>query len=212
MRPLTEDNLVCGLETEGIVKWTSIATGEVLLAGTLRITQPHGNCHLLELMLLSSKAEGPPLKQQIWLHSTFQHRGGVWWFSCPHQTKDGHCGQNTATLYSPLPGWPFRCRECYDLTYQSCRDSNKDFTTQAERIAKKRGIPAMVAEQDLVLLRAVERAEWWRSFTLEWVQGDRRGLVAYTPPPPPGVEPLMKVITSYPPRASARPSKAPPGP
>ncbi len=52
--------------------------------------------------------------------------GGVrYWFLCP-AVKDGvYCGGRATKLFLPPGGAVFGCRECYDLTYQSCQESHK---------------------------------------------------------------------------------------
>ena len=54
------------------------------------------------------------------------HFGGYrYWFVCP-VVKDGvYCGNRAAKLYLPPGGQYFGCRECYDLTYESCQKSHK---------------------------------------------------------------------------------------
>lgn len=54
-------------------------------------------------------------------------RFGGWryWFLCP-AVKDGvYCGNRVTKLFLPPGGAVFGCRQCYDLTYQSCQESHK---------------------------------------------------------------------------------------
>jgi hypothetical protein len=52
--------------------------------------------------------------------------GGVrYWFVCPLSVNGRACGRRVAKLYLPPGGDYYGCRHCYDLTYQSCRDSHK---------------------------------------------------------------------------------------
>ena len=54
-------------------------------------------------------------------------RFGGWryWFLCP-AVKDGvYCGGRVTKLFLPSGGSVFGCRQCYDLTYQSCQESHK---------------------------------------------------------------------------------------
>ena len=46
-----------------------------------------------------------------------------YWFLCPVS----NCGRRVGKLYLPPRAKLFGCRMCYDLTYQSCRDSNTKF-------------------------------------------------------------------------------------
>ena len=65
-------------------------------------------------------------KYIIKLTRTLCHFGGYrYWFVCP-VVKDGvYCGNRCAKLYLPPAGQYFGCRECYDLTYESCQKSHK---------------------------------------------------------------------------------------
>ncbi len=54
------------------------------------------------------------------LETTSPHFGGKRiWLSCPS------CGRRVKTLHKPPTGIYFRCRTCYNLTYQSCKESHK---------------------------------------------------------------------------------------
>lgn len=66
------------------------------------------------------------LRYFVGLVSTLCNWGGRrWWFICTC-TKDGiYCGRRVARLYLPPNGKYFGCRYCYELTYQSCRESHK---------------------------------------------------------------------------------------
>ena len=65
-------------------------------------------------------------RQKIELYSTVCNYGGVrYWFLCP-AVKDGvYCGNRVTKLFLPLGSSVFGCRQCYDLTYQSCQESHK---------------------------------------------------------------------------------------
>ena len=66
------------------------------------------------------------LEYEIELERTACRLGGYrYWFVCP-VVKDGvYCGNRAAKLYLPPGGQYFGCRECYDLTYESCQKSHK---------------------------------------------------------------------------------------
>lgn len=63
------------------------------------------------------------LDYKVQLVSTPCHFGGFrWWFICPLSRRGIHCGRRVGVLYlSKYAG----CRDCYDLTYQTCQDSHK---------------------------------------------------------------------------------------
>jgi hypothetical protein len=48
-----------------------------------------------------------------------------WWFICGLIVEGAHCGRRVGKLYLPPGGKYFGCRHCYDLTYESCRESHK---------------------------------------------------------------------------------------
>jgi hypothetical protein len=83
------------------------------------------------------------IKESIILTYTRPHFGGKrWWFLCPLKLNGTNCHRRVGRLYLP-PGsryWCedpalrssntggaqyFGCRECYNLTYQSCQESHK---------------------------------------------------------------------------------------
>ncbi len=60
------------------------------------------------------------IKEKIGLTRTCLFNGGMrYWFVCPS------CHNRAGKLYMPPGGIYFRCRKCYNLTYQSCKDSRK---------------------------------------------------------------------------------------
>ncbi len=65
-------------------------------------------------------------RQKIELTTTPCNYGGWrWWFTCP-VVKDGiYCGNRVTKLFLPPAAKYFGCRECYDLTYESCQKSHK---------------------------------------------------------------------------------------
>jgi len=61
------------------------------------------------------------LDYKVTLVSTVCNYGGRrWWFICPLR----NCGRRVGVLYLG-GGKYFGCRHCYNLTYQSCKDSHK---------------------------------------------------------------------------------------
>lgn len=60
------------------------------------------------------------IEEKIGLTRTCLFNGGMcYWFVCPS------CHKRAGKLYMPPRGIYFRCRKCYNLTYQSCKDSRK---------------------------------------------------------------------------------------
>lgn len=51
--------------------------------------------------------------------------GRRWWFLCPLAGKDGWpCNNRVGSLYLADGGY-LGCRHCFNLTYQSCKDSHR---------------------------------------------------------------------------------------
>ncbi len=74
--------------------------------------------------------DGQEFDLPIKLQSTAtQFNGRRWWFTCPLARNGRPCDCRAGKLYLPPGGRYFGCRTCYDLTYQSCRESH-----QVERI------------------------------------------------------------------------------
>ncbi len=60
------------------------------------------------------------IEEKTGLATTCPFFGGTrYWFVCPS------CHKRAGKLYMPPGGIYFRCRRCYNLTYQSCKDSRK---------------------------------------------------------------------------------------
>ena len=68
---------------------------------------------------------------QVSLTSTPCYLGGVrWWFVCPA------CGRRIGLLYLPRWARAFRCRHCYNLTYESRNENNRGNWGQLERFSR----------------------------------------------------------------------------
>ena len=66
------------------------------------------------------------VNQKIELTATICNFGGLrYWFLCPAVKNGVYCGNRAAKLYLPPTAQYFGCRECYDLTYESCQKSHK---------------------------------------------------------------------------------------
>jgi hypothetical protein len=52
--------------------------------------------------------------------------GGLrWWFTCPLLRLDRACNCRVSKLYLPPGSRYYGCRHCYNLTYQSCQESDR---------------------------------------------------------------------------------------
>ena len=83
------------------------------------------------------------VKEEIPLQNTRPHIGGLrFWFTCPN------CNRRVRTLHCPHGAQYFRCRTCYDLTYQSCQDSHK-YDNIHEKLAVVYGISPEEAKKEI---------------------------------------------------------------
>jgi hypothetical protein len=63
---------------------------------------------------------------KICLQTTRPYFGGFrWWFTCPLLRLRSPCNHWVSKLYLTPGGRYYGCRHCYDLTYQSCQESDK---------------------------------------------------------------------------------------
>jgi hypothetical protein len=92
--------------------------------------------------------------------------GGRIWFLCPLKTRDGPCRRRCGKLYLPPDAQYPGCRDCYDLTYQSCQESH-EWDAWAAAMAKRFG--PMVSKRDaldqIAQLSDLEREGMSQSFT-----------------------------------------------
>ena len=108
----------------GIITWRDSATGEK--TGSIGARVEAGIIDGLVLRLeyrTTIDGRKEDVEDAIPLESTRPYFGGVrWWFRCMGVGR-GTCWRRVAKLHLPPGGIYFRCRHCYDLTYESCRRS-----------------------------------------------------------------------------------------
>jgi hypothetical protein len=76
-------------------------------------------------MRLQYKASEVPMDERVRLVTTRPTYGGLrWWFTCPLCAERGK-EHRVSKLYLPPGARRFGCRQIYQLTYQSCRDSGQ---------------------------------------------------------------------------------------
>ncbi len=74
----------------------------------------------------SSSNKKRELDYKIELVTTPCNFGGKrYWFICPLVIDKKPCQRRVAKLYLPSGRQYFGCRHCYNLTYESCRESHK---------------------------------------------------------------------------------------
>ena len=110
----------------GPIHWTRTSTGETIASAWIGLESTEGNRLSLRLRYTVGVGENQTgVDEEIPLQLTCPHLGGVrYWFTCPLTRGYSPCGRRVAKLHLPPGGIYFRCRHCYDLTYESCRRSH----------------------------------------------------------------------------------------
>ena len=116
-------------DKSGAVHWTN-AAGEIVWTVEVRtsfgVDVDKTPFVMLRHGVLSSEGIRKNVEQRIDLTRTACHYGGWrWWFVCPVVKDEVYCGNRVGKLYLPPGGKFFGCRQCYDLTYESCQRSHK---------------------------------------------------------------------------------------
>jgi hypothetical protein len=102
----------------GTLTWRWKSTGEE--TGSVSFRVDHGNDRFILQYTKTLQGEKRHVEDPIPFHTTGAQFGGVrYWFNCPS------CWRRCAKLYLPPGGLYFRCRLCYHLTYESCKESRK---------------------------------------------------------------------------------------
>lgn len=70
-------------------------------------------------------SNGQDVKLPIELQTSPTQFGGKrWWFTCPLLKAGKTCGRRIGKLYIPPGEQYFGCRQCHNLTYDSCQQSH----------------------------------------------------------------------------------------
>ena len=102
-----------------VMAWTSSWTEKKTTVG-VEVDMEEIPYIRLRYTVTDSEGDSTDYDDQVFLASTPCHFGGVrWWFTCPS------CGRRVGILYLPSGGKLFRCRHCYDLSYQSRNDNRR---------------------------------------------------------------------------------------
>ena len=114
-----------GVHHFGEWKWCSAATGEETSSigyevNTTDMAFPWGR---LSYTFTRTQEH---MDYKIRLQTTRTCFGGLrWWFTCPLLKRGSPCNHRVSKLYLPFGSRYYGCRHCYDLTYQSCQESDK---------------------------------------------------------------------------------------
>ena len=122
-----------------LITWTASLTEKKTTVG-VEVNIEERPYMRLQYTVTDSEGDGTDYDDQIFLTITPRYFGGVrWWFACPS------CGRRVGILYLPSGGRLFRCRHCYDLTYQSRNDNRRGtwgqigyFLNRAEQLEEQR--------------------------------------------------------------------------
>jgi hypothetical protein len=115
MRPYIKNN------QSGFITWTN-ADGQVSTAGFL--SSVHDQlCFVIHYWIGTTEH----VRTVVELASTHTRNAGRrLWFLCPLASSRAACGRRVECLYLPSNGKYFGCRQCHQLTYQSCQQAHKD--------------------------------------------------------------------------------------
>lgn len=111
----------------GHVAWDCAVTGHSIFLLHFNVAK-HGEDRYC--VTFTYNVTGPVRRHHIsystLLESTHRRlRGRCWWLTCPIDVGGHACGARCCKLYLPPNQVIFGCRDCHDLTYESCRASHR---------------------------------------------------------------------------------------
>ncbi len=110
--------------TRGILSWEHSITGQELASVNFATSKNADGDHIFSLSF--HRNDSDDIVTPIRLQSTDPHFGGSrWWFTCPLIVDGRVCNQRVAKVYLPPGDRYFGCRDCHDLTYQSCQERHR---------------------------------------------------------------------------------------
>ena len=120
---LRKNDYLCGYRS-GTIRWSrgENVTGSIGIQVEVR-SEPdrEGWVRLYYTNTSNATGETTNLDYKVMLEATRCNYGRYrWWFRCPLVG----CGRRVGKLYLPPGANYFGCRHCYNLTYESCRQSN----------------------------------------------------------------------------------------
>ena len=114
-----------GVHHFGGWKWCNAATGEETASVGYEVDTTDMAYSWARLSYTFTRTQ-EHMDYTISLQTTRPSFGGVrWWFTCPLLRLGRACNHRVSKLYLPPGGRYYGCRRCYDVTYQSCQESDK---------------------------------------------------------------------------------------
>ena len=115
------------ISTSGGMRWTnSMGDYKGSIGFIIEMQEDRGQMRFQYTYTNPSNEEKEELDYFVNLVSTSCNYGNRrWWFICTTTNNGVYCGRRVGKLYLGSGGKFFACRHCYDLTYQSCKDSHK---------------------------------------------------------------------------------------
>jgi hypothetical protein len=106
-------------------KWYNAATGEETSSIGYEVNTTDMAFPWVRLFYTITRTQ-EQMDYIIRLETTRPRFGGLrWWFTCPLLRLGESCNRRVSMLYLPPGGRYYGCRHCYNLTYQSCQESDK---------------------------------------------------------------------------------------
>jgi hypothetical protein len=120
---IRDGTIRAGVTVSGGLKWTW-SSGESSSSVSYMVdTLVSGDEHLC--LQYRHTGTGEDIEQRIDLTTTPLPWGGLkWWFRCP-RCWPGSDSLRRRKLYLPPGATHFGCRQCYDLTYESCQEAHR---------------------------------------------------------------------------------------
>jgi len=121
---LLRENGFLDCSKTGVVEWKN-AAGELVCSFEIE-SYISVDVDKTSFLMVRQGVLSTGVEQKIELIKWPCHYGGFrYYFACP-AVKDGiYCGNRVTKLFLPPAGKYFGCRDCHDLTYQSCQESHK---------------------------------------------------------------------------------------
>ncbi len=146
---LNKHGYFCGWKWGGM-KWTNYTGEEVSSIGfQVSVEGDEGYIRFQYTQTDRSSDKKEELDYKNILVSTPCYYGKKrWWFICGLIVNGVYCGKRVGRLYLPPNGQYFGCRHCYNLTYESCRESHK-FDSMFRRMGLDLGISPQIVKKAL---------------------------------------------------------------